>query len=177
MLKVYLDYKSKQSRTEHMIKEDNPLSFSGLELNLTGNRRETEESRRAIFSRASEEDLARLTDIQLHVLNLIFFPEGKGLTLKRIGKELGGVTREAVRQARNAGINRLARLQRGEPAIRSKKIEMDPEIEAKLLQNPHLSREELSDLVGHSIAVVNRFRDELNIPRNPGGRPRKPLVA
>ena len=156
-----------------MTKEGNPILFSDLEVNLNRSRRETREIKEAIFRRASEEDLARLTDHQLSALNLIFPPEGKGLTLQRTAEEFGGVSREAIRQTRDRAIGKLERLQRGEPSTKKRgipELEMDSNTKELLFQNGHLPMAELSKLVRHSRVVVNRFKDQLDLPRNPEGR-------
>ncbi len=163
-----------------MVKERSPILFSDLEVNSKRSREETRETREVIFRRVSEEDLARLTDHQLSALNLIFPPEGKGLTLERAGKQSGNVTRETIRQARNAGIRKLERLQRGESATKRKgtsKLKMDPNTKELLLQNRDLSMGGLHELLGHSTPIIRRWLDEADMPRRKIGRPRKSGVS
>lgn len=86
------------------------------------------------------------------------------------------ITRQALFEDEKAGLMKFARLQRGEPARATRgirELKMDPTTRDLLLQNKRLPMKELSCLAGHSIVVVRRFRDELEIPRNPNGRPRK----
>ena len=154
-----------------MIKEGNPILFSGLE--RRSNRKEAQTAREVIARSSSNEHLSRLTGYEKNVLDLIFPPEGKGLTLQRTAEEFGGVSREAIRQTRDRAIGKLERLQRGEPSTKKRgipELEMDSNTKELLFQNGHLPMAELSKLVRHSRVVVNRFKDQLDLPRNPEGR-------
>lgn len=164
-----------------MLKEGNPLLFSGLEVNRKKSREEVRQERVAIVAGASEEDLARLTNNQRSVLDLIFSSEGKGLTLQEIGrKEAFGVTLQAIMDARDRGIEKLERLQRGEPAIKKKgppKLEMDSNTRELLLQNKDLSADAHRKMVSRHKTVVARWRAELGIKKNPRGHPRRKMSS
>ena len=89
------------------------------------------------------------------------------------GSGTADITRQGLNFDEQGGLIKLVRLQRGEPARGSRKLKMDHTTRELLLQNKRLPMKKLRDLVGHSIVVVRRFRDELEIPRNPSGRQRK----
>ena len=83
-----------------------------------------------------------------------------------------GMTRQAIEQSHNSAVRRLERVRNDLPPVdRSKPAyEMDSNTRELLLRNRHLSMEELSKLAGYSTPVIRRFRDELELPRNPQGR-------
>lgn len=163
-----------------MSMEDNPLSFSDLGVNRNKSREEAQREREVIVAGATETQLAMLEDYEREVLKLLFPSQGQKSSLKQVGG-LWGVTREAIRQTRDKAIGKLERLQKGELEIEKRrgrpKIAMNPEIEAKLLQNRHLPVGEHSKMVGVSYKVAKRLRGELGIEKNPEGRPRKSGVS
>lgn len=153
------------------------ISFSGQKTDRQRRIIEDEKNRAEIVKSASKKDLAKLTARERAVLQLLY-PQDSSKAGKRTLEQIGRkyhVTREAIRQSRDNAINKLEKIGRGETVgIRHSfpRIEMDSEIMEKLLSNKGQPLRVLSKLIGHSEEVTVRFRNKLNIPQSPRGRPR-----
>jgi len=128
-----------------------------------------EEHNRSVVQKAVESgDFRRLTQRQQHILKIRGYLGEKPLVPLRKLKKLEdlGITFQSVSATEARA---LKRLKRGF-AVRSK---MRPEEREFILNNPRLPAKTIADILGHKGQTIGEWKDQVGVPRNPVGRPRK----